>query len=222
MVGLIGKKLGMTQIFDEKEKLIPVTVVEVGPCPIVQVKSEETDGYAALQLAFDEIPARKANKPRSGQFAKAGVKPHRVLREMRGETGEFEVGQVLDVTQFEVGDMVQVSGRSKGKGFAGGMKRHNFKGLEASHGVKRAHRRPGSINGHATNLGTGPKPKKGKRMPGQMGNKQITCRSLPVVTIDNDQDLLLVKGSVPGPNNGMVIIREAKRLNRKKTTAASK
>jgi len=98
MVGLIGKKLGMTQIFDEKEKLIPVTVVEVGPCPIVQVKSEKTDGYAALQLAFDEIPERKANKPRSGQFAKAGVKPHRVLQEMRGDTGEFEVGQVLDVT----------------------------------------------------------------------------------------------------------------------------
>ena len=111
---------------------------------------------------------------------------------------------------------------TRARAFQGGMKRHNFKGLEASHGVKRAHRRIGSINGHATNLGTGPKPKKGKRMPGQMGNKQITCRSLPVINVDSERNLLLVKGTIPGPNNGMVLIREAKRLNRKKTTAASK
>ena len=116
---------------------------------------------------------------------------------------------------------VDVVGTSKGKGFQGGMKRHNFKGLEASHGVKRRHRSPGSINGHATNLGTGPKLKKGKRMAGQMGNKQITCRSLPVINIDSERNLLLVKGAIPGPNNGMVLIREAKRLNRKKQNAAS-
>ena len=202
MVGLIGKKLGMTQIFDEKEKLIPVTVVEVGPCPIVQVKSEETDGYAALQLAFDEIPARKANKPRSGQFAKAGVKPHRVLRERRGETGEFEVGQVLDVTQFEVGDMVQVSGRSKGKGFAGVIKRHNFHGKGASHGTPDRERHGGSI-GQGTTPG---KVWKGKKMPGQMGDAKVSVKGLAIVRVDSERHLLFVKGAVPGGVNGYLTI----------------
>ena len=203
MVGLIGKKLGMTQIFDEKEKLIPVTVVEVGPCPIVQVKSEKTDGYAALQLAFDEIPERKANKPRSGQFAKAGVKPHRVLQEMRGDTGEFEVGQVLDVTQFEVGDMVKVTGRSKGKGFAGVVKRYHFRGKNATHGTPGVQRHGGSV-GQGTTPG---KVWKGKKMPGQMGNKRVTTKGLTVERIDSDRNLLFLKGAVPGGDNGFILIQ---------------
>ncbi|MBT4502942.1 MAG: 50S ribosomal protein L3 [Gemmatimonadetes bacterium] len=202
MVGLIGKKLGMTQIFDEKEKLIPVTVVEVGPCPIVQVKSEKTDGYAALQLAFDEIPERKANKPRSGQFAKAGVKPHRVLQEMRGDTGEFEVGQVLDVTQFEVGDMVKVTGRSKGKGFAGVVKRYHFSGHGATHGTPNRVRHGGSI-GQGTTPG---KVWKGKKMPGQMGNAKVSVKGLAIVRVDPERHLLFVKGAIPGGVNGYLTI----------------
>ncbi len=134
---------------------------------------------------------------------------------------DVELGQLLDVSIFEDVKYVDIIGTSKGKGFQGGMKRHNFKGLEASHGVKRAHRRPGSINGHATNLGTGPKPKKGKRMPGHMGNKRITCRSIEIINIDTDRNLLVVKGAIPGANQGMVIIQQAKRLNRKKTAAVS-
>ena len=202
MVGLIGKKLGMTQIFDEKEKLIPVTVVEVGPCPIVQVKSEKTDGYAALQLAFDEIPERKANKPRSGQFAKAGVKPHRVLQEMRGDTGEFEVGQVLDVTQFEVGDMVKVTGRSKGKGFAGVVKRYHFSGHGATHGTPNRVRHGGSI-GQGTTPG---KVWKGKKMPGQMGDAKVSVKGLAIVRVDSERHLLFVKGAIPGGVNGYLTI----------------
>jgi large subunit ribosomal protein L3 len=160
--------------------------------------------------------------PIIGHDAKASTAPKRFHREVRvDDIDEVELGQTIDVTTFEDVKFVDVVGISKGKGFQGGMKRHHFKGLEASHGVKRAHRRPGSINGHATNLGTGPKPKKGKKMPGHMGNKQITCRSLPVINIQSDRNLLLVKGAIPGPNSGMVLIREAKRLNRKKTTAAS-
>jgi large subunit ribosomal protein L3 len=202
MVGLIGKKLGMTQIYDEKEELIPVTVVEVGPCPIVQVKNEKTDGYAALQLAFDEIPARKANKPRSGQFAKAGVKPHRVLQEMRGETGEFEVGQVLDVTQFEVGDMVKVTGRSKGKGFAGVVKRYHFSGHGATHGTPDRVRHGGSI-GQGTTPG---KVWKGKKMPGQMGDAKVSVKGLAIVRVDSERHLLFVKGAIPGGVNGYLTI----------------
>ncbi len=202
MVGLIGKKLGMTQIYDEKEELIPVTVVEVGPCPIVQVKSEKTDGYAALQLAFDEIPARKANKPRSGQFAKAGVSPHRVLQEMRGETGDFEVGQVLDVTQFEVGDVVKITGRSKGKGFAGVVKRYNFRGHGATHGTPDRVRHGGSI-GQGTTPG---KVWKGKKMPGQMGDAKVSVKGLAIVRVDPERHMLFVKGAVPGDVNGYLTI----------------
>jgi large subunit ribosomal protein L3 len=220
---LIGRKVGMSRYFLEDGTNIPVTIVKAGPCVITQVKTEEAEGYNAVQIGYEDIRPGLATMPIIGHDAKAGTPPKRFHREVHmDDLGEVEPGQTLDVSIFEDVMFVDVVGISKGKGFAGGMKRHNFKGLEASHGVKRAHRRPGSINGHATNLGTGPKPKKGKRMPGQMGNKQITCRSLPVINIDNDQNLLLVKGSVPGPNNGMVLIKEAKRLNRKKTTAASK
>ncbi len=212
----------MSRYFLEDGTNIPVTVVEAGPCVVTQVKTEETDGYHAVQIGFEDVRPGRATMPIIGHDAKAGTAPKRFHREVRlEEETELEAGQKLDVSCFEDVMFVDVVGTSKGKGFQGGMKRHNFKGLEASHGVKRRHRSPGSINGHATNLGTGPKLKKGKRMAGQMGNKQITCRSLPVINIDNERNLLLVKGAIPGPNNGMVLIREAKRLNRKKQNAAS-
>jgi large subunit ribosomal protein L3 len=219
---LLGKKVGMSRYFLEDGTNIPVTIVEAGPCVVTQVKSEETDGYNAVQVGFEDVRPSRSTMPIIGHDAKASTVPKRFHREVRvDDIDGFELGQSIDVSIFEEIQFVDVVGVSKGKGFQGGMKRHNFKGLEASHGVKRAHRRPGSINGHATNLGTGPKPKKGKRMPGHMGNKQITCRSLPVINIQSDRNLLLVKGAIPGPNSGMVLIREAKRLNRKKTTAAS-
>jgi large subunit ribosomal protein L3 len=219
---LLGKKVGMSRYFLEDGTNIPVTIVEAGPCVVTQVKSEETDGYNAVQVGFEDVRPSRSTMPIIGHDAKASTAPKRFHREVRvDDIDEVELGQTIDVTTFEDVKFVDVVGISKGKGFQGGMKRHHFKGLEASHGVKRAHRRVGSINGHATNLGTGPKPKKGKKMPGHMGNKQITCRSLPVINIQSDGNLLLVKGAIPGPNSGMVLIREAKRLNRKKTTAAS-
>ncbi len=220
---LLGRKVGMSRYFLEDGTNIPVTIVAAGPCVVTQVKTEEAEGYNAVQIGFEDVRPGRATMPMIGHDAKAGTAPKRFHREVRiDEASDIEPGQILDVSLFEDVMFVDVVGTSKGKGFQGGMKRHNFKGLEASHGVKRAHRRPGSINGHATNLGTGPKLKKGKRMAGQMGNKQITCRSLPVINVDSERNLLLVKGSIPGPNSGMVLIREAKRLNRKKTTAASK
>ena len=219
---LLGRKIGMSRYFLEDGTNIPVTVVEAGPCVVTQVKTEDTDGYNAVQIGFEDVRPGRATMPIIGHDAKAGTAPKRFHREVRlEEETELEAGQTLDVSVFEEVMFVDVVGTSKGKGFQGGMKRHNFKGLEASHGVKRRHRSPGSINGHATNLGTGPKLKKGKRMAGQMGNKQITCRSLPVINIDSERNLLLVKGAIPGPNNGMVLIREAKRLNRKKQNASS-
>ncbi len=219
---LIGKKVGMSRYFLEDGTNIPVTIVEVGPCVVTQIKTEEAEGYNAVQIGFEDVKPGRATMPIIGHDAKAGVAPKRFHREVRvEELCDVKVGDTLDTSMFEDVKFVDVIGTNKGKGFQGGMKRHNFKGLEASHGVKRAHRRPGSINGHATNLGTGPKLKKGKRMAGHMGNKQITCRSLPVIHIDSDRNLMLVKGTVPGPNSSMVVVREAKRLNRKKATAAS-
>jgi large subunit ribosomal protein L3 len=205
MSTLIGKKLGMTQLFSETEDLTPVTVVEAGPCPIVQVRTSEKNGYAALQLAFEEIPARKVNKPRAGQFAKAGVKPHRILQEFRlREEGEFEIGQVLDVSQFEVGDGVKITGKSKGKGFAGVVRRHNFRGHGATHGT------PGRVrHGGAIGQGTTPgKVWKGKKMPGHMGDATVTVKGLTVVRVDAERNLLFIKGAVPGSANGYLSIQK--------------
>jgi large subunit ribosomal protein L3 len=206
MAGLIGKKLGMTQVYDEKEELVPVTVVAAGPCPVVQVRTEKTDGYTALQLAFDEIPERKLNKPEMGHFAKASVQAHRVLKEFRlDDGGEYEVGQVLDVSQFEVGDELKVTGTSKGKGFAGVMKRHNFHGKGATHGTPDRARHGGSI-GQGTSPG---KVWKGKKMPGHMGNVRVTVKGLSVVRIDSERNLLFVKGAVPGGVNGYLVLRKS-------------
>jgi len=217
---LLGKKLGMTRYFTEDGTNIPVTVIEAGPCAVTQLKTSESDGYSAVQLAFGDVKPRRSTMPVIGHDAKAGQRPKRWHREFRleddAELEQFEFGQAVDVSAFEGVKYVDVIGHSKGKGFQGPMKRHNFSGLEASHGVERKHRSAGSIGGHATNLGTGPKIKKGKRMAGHMGDERVTVRSLDVVAVDPEKNLLLVKGPVPGPNQGMVMIREAKRLNRKK------
>ena len=203
MAVLIGKKLGMTQLYNEKENLVPVTVVAAGPCPIVAVRTEEDNGYAGLQLAFEEVPERKLTKPQLGHLAKVEIAPHRLLREFRGEEGEFEVGQVLDVSQFEIGHRIQVTGRSKGKGFAGVIKRHHFHGKNATHGTPDTARHGGSI-GQGTTPG---KVWKGKKMPGQMGNKRISAKGLTVERIDTDRNLLFLKGAVPGGANGYILIQ---------------
>jgi large subunit ribosomal protein L3 len=219
---LLGRKIGMSRYFLDDGTNIPVTIVEAGPCVVTQIKTEEHDGYNAVQFGYEDVKPSRATMPIIGHDAKAGTAPKRFHNECSVENiDDVELGQTFDVSLFEDVKFVDISGTSKGKGFQGGMKRHHFKGLEASHGVKRAHRRVGSINGHATNLGTGPKPKKGKRMPGHMGNKRITCRSIEIINIDTDRNLLVVKGAIPGANQGMVIIQQAKRLNRKKTAAAS-
>ena len=203
MGALIGKKLGMTQVYNDKEELVPVTVVAAGPCPVVQVRSQDDNGYDALQLAFEEIPARKVNKPETGHFSKAGVVPHRLLREFRQMEGDFEVGQVLDVSQFEVGQQVKVTGRSKGKGFAGVVKRYGFRGKNSTHGTPDRVRHGGSI-GQGTTPG---KVWKGKKMSGQMGNAQVSTKGLDIVRIDSERNLLFIKGSVPGGANGFVDIQ---------------
>ena len=217
---MLGRKIGMTRWFTEDGTNIPVTVIQAGPCAVTQVKTTGTDGYSAVQLAFEDVKPRLSTIPVMGHDAAAGVSPKRFHREMRladdDAASAYEPGQTVDVSVFEDVKYVDVIGVSKGKGFAGVMKRHNFRGLEASHGTERKHRSAGSIGGHATDLGTGPKLKKGKRMAGRMGNARVTVRSLDVVAIDPERNLMMVKGPVPGPNRGLVFIRDAKRLYRRK------
>ncbi len=226
---LLGRKVGMTRYYTEDGTNIPVTVIEAGPCVVTQVKTTATDGYPAVQIAFGEARPRRSTMPIIGHDAKAGTSPKLMHREVRLDSDEealgYEVGQSLDATLLEDVKFLDVIGRSKGKGFAGVMKRHNFKGLEASHGVKRAHRKVGSIGGHSANLGTGPKVKKGKRLPGRMGGERVTARNLDLVSVvpvespepnGATRHLLLVKGPVPGPNRGLLFIRAAKRLGRQK------
>jgi len=217
---LLGRKVGMTRFFTEDGKNIPVTVIEAGPCAVTQVKTTDTDGYSAVQLGYADKRPQRSTMPMIGHDAKAGTEPKHWHREFRfqgdDDAGAYELGQTVDVSAFDGVRFVDVTARSKGKGFQGVMKRHNFRGQEASHGVERKHRSAGSIAGHATNLGTGPKVKKGKRMPGRMGNERTTVRSLEIVKIDPEQNLLLVAGPVPGPAEGLVQVREAVRLNRRK------
>lgn len=212
LAALIGKKIGMTQVFDDLGILHVVTVVQAGPCSVLQVKTCETDGYNAVQLGFGERKAHNATKPTIGHAAKAGCKPMRFIREVRlgDEPADIEVGQALTVDVFDGVSHVDVIATSKGKGFAGVMKRHHFKGLEASHGVKRKHRSAGSIGGHASNLGTAGNIKKGKRMAGHMGHVRCTTRNHKLVSIDKENNLLLIKGAVPGPNGGTVFVRFSK------------
>jgi large subunit ribosomal protein L3 len=217
---IIGRKIGMTRFFMEDGSNIPVTVIQAGPCAVTQVKTTETDGYSAVQLAFDEIKPRRSTMAVIGHDAKAGQSPKRVHRELRladdKQAGEFEAGQSVSVSAFDGIKYVDIIGISKGKGFQGVMVRHHFKGMFASHGNERMHRHGGSIASHATNRGWGPKPKKGKKMPGHMGDARVTLRNLDVISIDPEKNLLLVKGPVPGPNQAVVFIREAVRLGRAK------
>ena len=204
--GLLGKKLGMTQVWDEQNKLVPVTVLEITPNVVTQIRTPEKDGYAAIQIAAGQIDPRKVNKPAAGHFEAAGVTPRRHITEVRTDNaGEYELGQELAVDLFAVGQKVDVVGTSKGKGFAGVMKRHNFKGLGAGHGTQRKHRSPGSIGGCATPG----RVFKGLRMAGRMGNERVTTQNLTVHAVDAEKGLLLIKGAVPGPNGGLVLVRTA-------------
>ena len=209
---ILGKKIGMTQVYDDAGVLHPVTVVQAGPCTVLQVKSNESDGYSAVQLGFEEVKPHRSAKPQIGHAAKAGVRPQRFVREFRVDAlpDDTQAGAKLTVEAFDGVQAVDVIGTSKGKGFAGGMKRHNFGGQPATHGTERKHRSPGSIGGHATNRGTGPKPKKGKRMAGHLGAVRVTSRNHKLVGVDRENNLLLIQGSVPGANGGYVMIRKSK------------
>ena len=203
--GILGAKLGMTQVWDNN-KVVPVTVVQAGPCVVTQVRTPDRDGYAAVQLAFGAIDPRKVNRPKSGHFARAGVAPRRHIVELRtADASEYTLGQEVTAEVFEAGVKVDVTGKSKGKGFAGVMKRHNFRGLGAGHGTQRKHRSPGSIGGCATPG----RVFKGLRMAGRMGNERVTTQNLTVHAVDAEKGLLLIKGAVPGPNGGLVLVRTA-------------
>jgi large subunit ribosomal protein L3 len=203
--GLLGTKLGMTQIFDDT-RAVPVTVIKAGPCYVAQVKTVERDGYDAIQLAYLEVPERRVNKPLRGHFEKHGVRPSRYLVELRTpDAANHQPGQELRADLFAAGERVDVIGVSKGKGFAGVMKRHGFGGLAGSHGTERKHRSPGSIGACATPS----RVFKGMRMAGHMGNERVTVLNLQVVQVDPERNLLLVKGAVPGPVGGLVMVRSA-------------
>jgi large subunit ribosomal protein L3 len=204
--GLLGEKLGMTQVFDENNRIVPVTVVKAGPCVVTQVRTPEKDGYSAVQLGFGAIDPRKVNKPEGGHFAKAGVTPRRHLVELRtSDAGDYTVGQELTAEVLSDVTKVDVIGTSKGKGTAGVMKRHGFKGLGAGHGVQRKHRSPGSIGGCATPG----RVFKGMRMAGRMGAVTTTTLSLKVHAVDAEKGLVLIKGAVPGPRGGLLLVRSA-------------
>jgi large subunit ribosomal protein L3 len=208
--GVLGEKLGMTQVFDANNRIIPVTVVKAGPCVVTQVRTPEKDGYSAVQIAYGAIDPRKVNKPEAGHFAKAGVPPRRYLVEIRtDDVSGYTVGDEITAEVFAPTEgaklVVDVVGTSKGKGYAGVMKRHNFKGLGAAHGVHRAHRKPGSIGACATPA----RVFKGTRMAGRMGHVRTTTQNLTVHAVDAERGLLLIKGAVPGPRGGMVLVRTA-------------
>ena len=206
ITGILGTKLGMTQVFDENNRVVPVTVVQAGPNVVTQVRTPDKDGYTAVQLAFGAIDPRKVNKPETGHFTKAGTTPRRHLVELRtSDAGEYAPGQEVTAEVFEAGQKVDVVGRTKGKGTAGVMKRHGFGGLGASHGTQRKHRSPGSIGGCATPG----RVFKGLRMAGRMGNERVTTQNLTVHRVDADNGLLLIKGAVPGPRGGLLLVKTA-------------
>jgi len=204
--GVLGRKLGMTQVFDANNRVVPVTVVQAGPCVVTQVRTPEADGYSAVQLAYGEIDPRKVNKQLRGHFDRAGVTPRRFVVELRtDDASAYTLGQEITADVFEPGTVVDVTGTSKGKGFAGVMKRHGFSGLGAGHGVERKHRSPGSIGGCATPG----RVFKGLRMAGRMGHERVTVLNLTVHAVDTEKGYLLIKGAVPGPDRGLVLIRSA-------------
>ena len=203
---ILGRKLGMTQVWSDDDRLIPVTVVEAGPCVVSQVKTVDIDGYDAIQLAYFEISEKNAKKPKTGHFKKAGTTPRRFLAESRTSEGDsYEPGQEISCDIFEPGETIHVTGTSKGKGFAGVMKRHNFKGVSSSHGSHRNHRKPGSIGASSTPS----RVFKGMRMAGRMGGERVTVLNLKVHAIDAEKGLLLVKGAVPGAKGRLVFVRTA-------------
>jgi large subunit ribosomal protein L3 len=209
--GILGAKLGMTQVWDNN-KVVPVTVVQACPCVVTQVRTPETDGYAAVQLAYGSIDPRKVSKPKGGHYAKAGVSPRRHIVELRTtDAGEYELGQEVTVEAFGPGTPIDVTGKTKGKGYAGVMKRHGFHGLKSSHGVERKHRSPGSIGACATPG----RVFKGVRMAGRMGGKRFTVQNLSVQAIDTENNLILVKGAVPGPKGALILVRTATKAQTK-------
>jgi large subunit ribosomal protein L3 len=212
LAALLGKKIGTTQVYDAQGVLHNVTVIQAGPCPVLQVKTPDNDGYHAVQLGFEDVKPSRALKPEIGHAGKVGVKPKKFIREVRLVDGPKDVqpGQTLTVEVFTEVPFVDVIGTTKGKGFAGVMKRHHFGGMPASHGTERKHRSPGSISAHATNRGWGGDIKRGKRMGGRMGNAQCTSRNHRIIAVDKENNLLLVKGSVPGANGGFVFVRASK------------
>ncbi len=206
ITGILGTKLGMTQVFDENNRVVPVTVVQAGPNVVTQIRTTETDGYVAVQLAYGAIDPRKVNKPRTGHFDKAGTTPRRHLVELRTtDAAEYSLGQEITAEVFASGAVVDVVGTSKGKGTAGVMKRHGFHGLGASHGVQRKHRSPGSIGGCATPG----RVFKGIKMAGRMGVERVTTQNLTVYRVDAERGLLLIKGAVPGPRGGLLLVKSA-------------
>ncbi len=232
-VGLLGRKVGMTQVYDADGKLLPVTVIQAGPCVVLQVRTLDRDGYQAVQLGFEDKPRRLASRAERGHVAdiggkrakaratagvaaieKAGCEPQRYVREFRtdGEEAAHAVGQKLTVEFFNEIKRVDVIGTIKGRGFAGVMKQHGFGGMCASHGVQRSHRAPGSVAAHSTNRGFSGKIKKGKRMSGRWGNSRATIRNLDVVRIDVENNMILVRGAIPGANGGYVMIRQTNKL----------
>ena len=228
--GILGRKVGMTQIYDEAGLCIPVTVVQAGPCHVLQVRTKEHDGYEAVQLGFLDKPRRLASRSERGHVAnldskrskklsnagaapaaKAGSEPQRFIRELRGPAGELAVGGKVTVDVMEGVKAVDVIGMTKGRGYTGAMKRHNFKGQRATHGVKKVHRHMGGTGALAANRGGG-RMKKGKKMPGRYGNERVTIRNIKLVKIDKDNNLLLINGCVPGPNGSYVIIQETNKV----------
>ena len=204
--GILGAKLGMTQVFDEDNRVVPVTVVEAGPCVVTQIRTEEKDGYSAIQIAYGDIDPRKVNKPQSGHFAKAGVTPRRYVTEIRmDDVSDYEVGQDVTVELFGDVKFVDVTGTTRGHGFAGAMKRHGFAGQGAAHGNQAAHRRVGGIGACATPG----RVFKGTRMAGRMGNNRVTTQNLKLFKVDADSNLLLIKGAVPGIRGGLVTVKTA-------------
>ncbi|HEY8199920.1 MAG TPA: 50S ribosomal protein L3 [Actinomycetota bacterium] len=204
--GILGEKIGMTQVFDDDSRVVPVTVIKAGPCRVAQVKTQESDGYSAIQLSFGEVSERRLNKPERGHLRKAGVPAATELVELRlADVSGFTVGQEIKADIFHKGERTDVVGTSKGKGFSGVMKRHGFGGLSASHGTERKHRSPGAVGACATPA----RIFKGMRMAGHMGDERVTVLNLEVVGADPDRNILLVKGAVPGPAGGLVMVRSS-------------
>jgi len=216
MAMLLGKKVGMTRVYDESGSLIPVTVIQAGPCVITQIKTGATDGYDAVQMGYDDVKPSRRRQPDAGHARKAKTSPKRFVREWRlpsgAKTDQYKAGDSLTVSIFAGTKLVDIVGTSKGKGTAGPMKRYGFKGFPASHGTERKHRAPGSICARATNSGMGGALKKGKRMAGHMGDDRVTAKNHVLVSIDEERNLLVIKGTVPGPSGGYCVVRTAKSL----------